>query len=212
MAIAAVAFSFLHTQGEIARNRDVFYAELTAIERLPTQQDSSGTTGKAVIRELQRLNASMAKLAKLESKTWPKDPEIQLVQRDLADLSEDISSLRTRMDEATTSRTTYQTGYPKVSAVSVPEIGTPSLAGGDSKEYTIQLIGSFRKYSIGAFITDNELARDATLFELEHQGKPWFVLLYGKFTSYEQASNALASLPEELKRHKAWIRYLPRSL
>ncbi len=213
LAIASVAFTFLHTQGEIARNRDVFYAELTAIERLPAQQDDSAASGKSVVQELQRLNTSMAKLARLESKPWPKDPEVRLVQQDLEELAEEIASLKTRMDEAAAAaRTIYEAGYPKVSPVSVPELGAPSLGGGDSKEYTIQLIGSFRKGSIGAFIRDNELARDAALFELEHQGKPWFVLLYGKFTSYTQAAVALESLPEELKRHKAWIRYLPRSL
>ena len=213
LAIASVAFTFLHTQGEIARNRDVFYAELTAIERLPAQQDDSTATGKSVVRELQRLNTSMAKLARLESKPWPKDPEVRLVQQDLEELADEIASLKTRMDEAAAAaRTIYEAGYPKVSPVSVPELGVASLGGGDSREYTIQLIGSFQKSSIGAFISDNELARDAALFELEHQGKPWFVLLYGKFTSYTQAAIALESLPEELKRHKAWIRYLPRSL
>ena len=212
LAIGTVLLAFLHTQGEIASNRDVFYAELAAVELTPGSQGQSGATGKAVIQELQRLNASMAKLARLESKPWPRDPEFKLVQRDMAELTDEISSLKTRMDEAQARRTAYRTDFPRVAVVSAADLGTPSLAGGDSREYTIQLIGSFRKSSIAGFVRENELARDAALFELQHQGKPWFVLLYGKYTSFEQASNTLNSLPGELTRHKAWIRYLPRSL
>jgi septal ring-binding cell division protein DamX len=212
LAIATVLLAFLHTQGEIASNRDVFYAELAAIERTPGSQDQSGATGKAVIRELQRLNTSMAKLARLESKPWPRDPELKLVQRDMAELTDEISSLKTRMDEAQTKRTAYRTDFPRVAVVSAVDLGTSSLGGGDSREYTIQLMGGFRKSSIAGFVRENGLARDVALFELEYQGKPWFVLLYGKYTSFEQASNTLHSLPEELTRHKAWIRYLPRSL
>ena len=45
-------------------------------------------------------------------------------------------------------------------------------------------------------------------FETEHEGRPWFVVTQGAYANRTQAQQAVARLPEALRKQQPW----PRSM
>jgi len=75
-----------------------------------------------------------------------------------------------------------------------------------SSEYTMQLLGSKKEESIHKIMA--KLPDDTNLmyFEKTHKGAPWFVLVYGHYTSRAAANAAAAKMPAALNGIKPWVR------
>lgn len=75
-------------------------------------------------------------------------------------------------------------------------------------DYTLQLLGLRTERAILKLL--DQVPPDANLryFETELSGAPWFVLIYGSYTSRADAKAAAATLPKPLRPQSAWIRKL----
>ncbi len=74
------------------------------------------------------------------------------------------------------------------------------------EHYTIQLFGSFEQQAITRFIKQYALKGDMAQFSSRRNGKNWFSLIYGNYSSREDAAKALAELDPELQKSQPWIR------
>ena len=75
-----------------------------------------------------------------------------------------------------------------------------------SNHYTLQLLGGANKAAVQKFIKDNGYLRQIGYVETSRQGQPWYVVVYGDFSSRAQASAAVSDLPTKLASAKPWIR------
>jgi len=75
----------------------------------------------------------------------------------------------------------------------------------NSKHYTLQVLGAYDKMTLSQFIEQHNL-NEVAVYKTSFQGRNWYVLLYGSYSSYNQAATVLAQLPESLLQTKPWIR------
>lgn len=76
-----------------------------------------------------------------------------------------------------------------------------------SQFFTLQLIGVSNLKTLFTFIEQNHLSK-AIYFQSRLNGKPWYVLLYGKYPSGESAKKAIQTLPKVVQAQKPWVRTL----
>ncbi|OKP03692.1 SPOR domain-containing protein [Xenorhabdus eapokensis] len=85
-------------------------------------------------------------------------------------------------------------------------------AGGDllkapANQFTLQLSSASRSDTLTAFAKKNNLANHK-VYETKRDGKTWFILIYGDYSSVSDAKKAIASLPAEVQAKKPWVRKL----
>lgn len=97
-------------------------------------------------------------------------------------------------------------------AVSKP-LPTPRPAAVKKPFYAIQVLGARYARSLQRFLEDQQLVQamkqahlSGELLQQQRDGKPWHVLLLGRFDSFHQAKQALDQLPPALKKTHPWIR------
>jgi DamX protein len=73
--------------------------------------------------------------------------------------------------------------------------------------YTLQLMGLSKEESAEKFLAKHSLAKASYVHTRLH-GKDWYVVLYGKYKTAEDAMAAVKKLPEELQALKPWPRTL----
>ncbi len=76
----------------------------------------------------------------------------------------------------------------------------------EDEHYTIQLFGSFEQQAIIRFVKQYSLKGDMAQFSSRRNGKNWFSLLYGNYSSRENAAEALNKLAPRLRKNSPWIR------
>lgn len=78
----------------------------------------------------------------------------------------------------------------------------------DKHTYTLQLLGARYEKNIKDFISRHGIDRNAYTYRTKLSGKDWFVVVYGKYSSKEEAKAAIASIPNSLKHENLtpWIR------
>lgn len=72
--------------------------------------------------------------------------------------------------------------------------------------YTLQLSSLLKEKDIIHFIQKNQLVKNAAYIEVVIKGKTRYNALYGSYPTYEQAKNAITTLPGSLGKNKPWIR------
>jgi septal ring-binding cell division protein DamX/type II secretory pathway predicted ATPase ExeA len=75
-----------------------------------------------------------------------------------------------------------------------------------AKNYTLQLIASSQESKVKDFIKQNHLEAKARYFSSTYRGKPWYIVVYGNYSSKEAAVQALKSLPQQVKLAQPWPR------
>lgn len=88
---------------------------------------------------------------------------------------------------------------PVVASATAPEL---------SNDFTVQLMASDHLGDVKNFIAEHKLGSQAQYFRTANQGKPWYMLTYGKYASAAQAEKALQTLPHDLKKHEPWVKSL----
>lgn len=76
----------------------------------------------------------------------------------------------------------------------------------DPRHYTVQILGMHNKAKLKNFVNDAKLQGKVRYCRGAHQGKPWYVVVYGEYATKDEAQKVLAGLPEEVKKQKPWIR------
>lgn|GEM_PF-3656445 len=73
-------------------------------------------------------------------------------------------------------------------------------------DLTLQLLGTSNKKALSRFIHNAELKGDMAYFETKSSGKPWFTLVYGRYTDRETAQQESAHVQDLAPAVKPWIR------
>lgn len=73
-------------------------------------------------------------------------------------------------------------------------------------QFTLQLLGTYNKYSLTSFAKQHNLEKDTAWFVTQRNGRNWYTLVYGRFTTRESAKQAISVLPVALQKTKPWIR------
>ncbi len=78
----------------------------------------------------------------------------------------------------------------------------------EPNHYALQLTASSNEQNIKAFIDRHGLSSGAAYYRSLRKGDDWYCLLYGTYPDYDQARQALAALPSQLRHSEPWIRPL----
>ncbi len=74
-----------------------------------------------------------------------------------------------------------------------------------ASEFTVQLLGASSRSNVEAFVQRNS-ASPLYWFESQNQGRPWYVVIHGNYSSRAAATSAASSLSGELGRLQPWVR------
>ena len=74
-----------------------------------------------------------------------------------------------------------------------------------ASEFTVQLLGASSRSNVEAFVQRNSTS-PLYWFESQNQGRPWYVVIHGNYSSRAAATSAASSLSGELGRLQPWVR------
>ena len=94
---------------------------------------------------------------------------------------------------------------PTVS-VNQPVNGQLWLKSQNSGDYTIQLAASAYEDAIERFIRKQPVMDGLRYVHIVRRGKDWYVTLFGSYTTFAKAKQAIADLPATLRKNEPWIR------
>jgi len=72
--------------------------------------------------------------------------------------------------------------------------------------YTLQLLGTHNKSTVQDFIRDQGGVDAFGYFKAKHNGKAWFVVVYGTYRNRSEAIAAAESLPKDIRDLNPWAR------
>jgi DamX protein len=75
-----------------------------------------------------------------------------------------------------------------------------------AKNYTFQIAGLSRESQLKQYLSEHELPENVWTYETVRNNKPWYVVLYGSFSSVEQANVAKLKLPAAVQKDKPWLK------
>lgn len=75
-----------------------------------------------------------------------------------------------------------------------------------TEKYTIQLMGSDRLSDVKAFTAAHHLGNKTHYYRTQLNGKSWYMLTYGQYSTAKQAEAALRGLPDNLQNHHPWVK------
>ena len=74
------------------------------------------------------------------------------------------------------------------------------------RNYTLQLASSTNKDLIVKYYEENDLTGVAGYYKSKREGEYWYALVYGSYSSVNEAKAAIATLPKDLKKWSPWVR------
>ncbi|MFD1382730.1 SPOR domain-containing protein [Rhodanobacter aciditrophus] len=72
--------------------------------------------------------------------------------------------------------------------------------------YTLQLLGTHNKDTVQEFIRDQGSLEVFSYFQTVHNGRDWFVVVYGEYRNRSEAIAAVENLPRDLRDLNPWAR------
>jgi len=72
--------------------------------------------------------------------------------------------------------------------------------------YTLQLMGGRHLNALEHFVAKNNLIKTTHIIMTAYQGKPWYIITYGKYQTTSQAKMARQKLPSSLQKLHPWVR------
>jgi septal ring-binding cell division protein DamX/type II secretory pathway predicted ATPase ExeA len=85
-------------------------------------------------------------------------------------------------------------------------VGGEDLLNWSDNGYTLQLLGARQLATIKDFIADQSSSEGFYHFSTRYKGKPWHVVIFGRYASRKDASRAVQTLPVSLQKLKPWAR------
>ncbi len=93
-----------------------------------------------------------------------------------------------------------------VPTTSIPNNQEGWLWSQDPSHYTLQLAAGTDKKAIQAFIKRHNLKGKAVFFHRLRDGKDWYILVYGSYSGYSIAKQAINQLPAAVQKANPWLR------
>lgn len=131
--------------------------------------------------------------------TPPPAPVVSSQPRALAETS--ASAPASQPAPAAPTRTA-PTAVPAVNSLSAQRERIMSFP---ASEFTVQLLGASSRSNVEAFVQRNSTS-PLYWFESQNQGRPWYVVIHGNYSSRAAATSAASSLSGELGRLQPWVR------
>lgn len=72
--------------------------------------------------------------------------------------------------------------------------------------YTLQLFGTSNRERMVGYVNRQQDIDEFALLTLQRDGRPWYVVTYGIFSSPDAARGAAAGLPKTVGRVDPWVR------
>jgi DamX protein len=87
-----------------------------------------------------------------------------------------------------------------------PSYSKQSMLSAVKNHYTIQLMASHDLSVVKAFIKQSSLGKKVGYYHTNFQHENWYVVIYGDFSSVQDAKLAMAKLPLSLQRAHPWVK------
>ncbi len=94
----------------------------------------------------------------------------------------------------------------RVVAAPAAVLGEEDLLSWPDRGYTLQLLGARQLETAKGFIADQQNPAAFHAFSTLYKGKPWHVVVIGRYGSRKEASAAVLELPKSLQQLKPWAR------
>lgn len=98
----------------------------------------------------------------------------------------------------------YHFAMTKTKSVVSPKTTSPATPA--QPDYTVQLMGSFKRADIAQFVQSHHLASNTHIYQATYHHKPWYVLGFGAYATRADADSARDHLPANLPHGGAWVR------
>jgi DamX protein len=109
--------------------------------------------------------------------------------------------------KATPSTKTAQATKSQVSTPAKPLHKAPAPQAAPEIGYTLQLFGVSERTAASGFISRHGIGGSARIIDTKRNGKPWYVVVYGRYTARTAAQNAASRLPPAIAREvQPWVR------
>lgn len=163
-------------------------------DRAPPVEHGSDGPGKegGVVAESSSEAAGKIESGSVSTVTQPGGPEVPFPKKDPAPVTPVI-----------------QPASPQ--AVS-PDPATQATRGQEwllaqpKERFTLQFFGVRERSALDEFVRDNKLFDKVSVLETQHQGSPWYVLLYGSYADRDTAEKARTQLAKRYRQIKPWPR------
>lgn len=83
---------------------------------------------------------------------------------------------------------------------------TQAWLGRNPNRYTLQLLGTHNRDTVQEFIRAQGSLDAFSYFQSQHNGRDWFVVVYGEYRNRSEAIAAVENLPEGLRQLNPWAR------
>lgn len=93
-----------------------------------------------------------------------------------------------------------------IPTTTIPDNQEGWLWSQDPSHYTLQLAAGADKKAIQAFIKRHNLKGQAVFFHRLRDGKDWYILVYGSYSGYSIAKQAINQLPSAVQKANPWLR------
>lgn len=112
--------------------------------------------------------------------------------------------------EETAERPSTEDTAPEPAPASLPALPEDEqiLLSWPSSAYTLQLLGASSRDSVDRFVSAQSNRSKLLVFESRRSGKPWFVVVTGRFADSARARAALEELPANQRKAGPWPRAL----
>ncbi|OMH28049.1 AAA family ATPase [Motiliproteus sp. MSK22-1] len=87
-----------------------------------------------------------------------------------------------------------------------PYLREKELMSWDAKNYTLQMLGARKQQSVVQFIESQKNRDNFYYFSTIYKGKPWYVVVYGRYANRDKAIAAAKSLPADIRKNNPWAR------
>jgi len=88
----------------------------------------------------------------------------------------------------------------------IPENKEGWLWSQDPRDYTLQLNAGKNEKAIQSYVERHKLQGKAAYFHRLRDGEDWYILIYGRFSGYSKAKQAIQQLPEAIQKTRPWPR------
>lgn len=75
-----------------------------------------------------------------------------------------------------------------------------------AKNYTFQIAGLSHPEQLERYLNEHKLTEQIYTYQTLRNNKPWYVVLYGSFSSVEQANAAKSKLPIKVQKAQPWMK------
>lgn len=151
--------------------------------------------------KLEKPNSVLAQKKGVPAPAPVEDRSTALVQKE-------VPAIKVTEAKAATATTTIKTAAVVAKSHSGGFLGEGWLLKQSPSSYTIQLVGLQDERGIAKFIRQHSVSGHIAYYRTQRNGKPWFPVLYGAYSTRGRAVDARDKLPKSLVESGVWLRTL----